>query len=491
MPSKTHARKAFKTKSLYHRRPVRLTLHYMQQRSSFWIAAFMMIAFMAGNMVGNLGWYAFWKSVLGKEDDSIVAYTGMVTPVELVPDYTRWAAYGGKSGEHTFREVPKDVLIPLPAYVSSEQKQNFDGSIAGDIYSIGHMGSYETGAEGEGSHPGVDIRLPKGTPVRAVANGIVERVTEDSGGYGKYIVLRIPHVPDPVNPKRETTLHVTYAHLSAQLVAEGDIIRKGQQIGLSGQTGFASGPHLHFQIDRDDAPWVPYWPFTGEETRAASMSFIQAVNSGFHQDRIADYGVNPMLYVQSHVNDTGSSTVIAMEKSFSAAPRKTARELRLDRLQQRMTRRGMTVVRRETLALATPAELTTPASSSSTSQMPASSSSAAPSTPTVAASSSSQIVSQVEVNHDGSFSGREWETLHITLRDSAGQVVTNPILEKDLVLLLAYGEAEFRQQILTVKDFIQGHAEVHMLPRGRRTVVIEVRNAPTPTLAAPMRYVEQ
>jgi murein DD-endopeptidase MepM/ murein hydrolase activator NlpD len=292
---------------------------YLKQKSSFFMAALSLVAFVTGNMAGDHGWYAFWKAVLGNADDALVTYDGTVTPIELVPDYTKWSAYGGNGEEHTFRQVPKDLLIPLPVYNQADAKKGFDMT---GTYSVGNLGSYDTGAEGAGSHPGVDIRVPVGTPIRSIAAGIVTQVREDAGGYGQYIVVRHPHMPDPENPKKETVLHSVYAHLSSQLVREGDLVTKGQQIGLSGQSGFVTGPHLHFQVDRDDAPWHPYWPFTGAEARAAGLTTTQAINKGFHQERLKELTVHPMLLVQANrapaKYDRDGSSPIAAAQAFRA-----------------------------------------------------------------------------------------------------------------------------------------------------------------------------
>ncbi|HLD32141.1 MAG TPA: M23 family metallopeptidase, partial [Candidatus Peribacteraceae bacterium] len=249
-------------------------------------------------MIGQNGWYLFLASVLGKEDDSLIVYTGTVTPLEKVPDYSRWTSYGGNAEEHTYRQVPQDLLVVLPVYDQSAQLRTEDASTSAGFYSVGNRGSYSTGAENSGSHPGVDIRAPMGSPVRAVANGIVEEVKQ-GGGFGLVIIIRHPNVPDPDRPNRTTTLYSAYAHLQAALVTVGTVVEKGEHIAYSGQSGYASGPHLHFQIDRESAPFHPYWPFTDAEANEAGLTLAEAVDAGFHTERLKQYTVHPMLYVQS------------------------------------------------------------------------------------------------------------------------------------------------------------------------------------------------
>ncbi len=85
-------------------------------------------------------------------------------------------------------------------------------------------------------HLGVDYSAPTGTPVRAVGDGIVESAGWQNG-YGN--VVEIQH-----SQGRETL----YAHLSRIDVKKGQRIQQGQKLGAVGSTGWATGPHLHFEF---------------------------------------------------------------------------------------------------------------------------------------------------------------------------------------------------------------------------------------------------
>jgi murein DD-endopeptidase MepM/ murein hydrolase activator NlpD len=97
------------------------------------------------------------------------------------------------------------------------------------------------------SHYGMDFRCSEGTPVLAAANGKVSgsytsegNLTREEGppwSYGERIV--IAHADG---------ISTTYNHLSQRLVEVGAEVVKGQQIGISGNTGFSEGPHLHFEV---------------------------------------------------------------------------------------------------------------------------------------------------------------------------------------------------------------------------------------------------
>jgi murein DD-endopeptidase MepM/ murein hydrolase activator NlpD len=100
---------------------------------------------------------------------------------------------------------------------------------------------------GEGAfHRGIDVAAPKGTPVRVTADGVVERAQWD-GGYGKLIAV-----------DHGNGIETYYAHLSSILVVPGLEVRKGQIIALSGGTGHATGPHLHYEVRLGGVPVNPY-----------------------------------------------------------------------------------------------------------------------------------------------------------------------------------------------------------------------------------------
>ncbi len=451
-------------------------MSYLSQKATFWIAVVSVFAFVTGNMMGQHGWQVFWKSVLGQTDDSLIVYTGTVPPVARVPDYTRWSAYGGNPQLHLFAEVPTDLLITLPTYDSAKEKANGTNV----FYSVGYMGSYSTGAEGSGDHPAVDIRMPVGTPVQSIANGIVTEVGNDATGFGRYVVIRHPHVPDPANPTQTTTLFSCYAHLSETDVQEGDIVRKAQEIGLSGQTGDATGPHLHFQIDRDkgldgkSVPFHPYWPFTGTQARLAGLSFGQAIDSTRFQTNGLNATVNPMIFVQA--NYSAPTTVVLNTSSSSL----TSAQLVAQRKAALLAKRGITSVAMASSSSSLAASVAGIVAGTEDVVTPA---------PSVSSSSAPDVsgtFSSIAINHPDSFTGREWETVTITLLDAAGQVVNHPSFDGKLYLRTAYGDAQYRPDTLSPSDFVNGSAQVKILPLSHRTVVIQIQ--PGAFVSTPMKY---
>jgi len=94
-------------------------------------------------------------------------------------------------------------------------------------------------------HAGVDIANSIGTPVDAAMDGWVIAIGKDRG-YGNYILL-----------SHGGGYRTLYAHLSAWLVSRGQRVRSGQEIARMGDTGYSTGPHLHFAIFKDYVPVNP------------------------------------------------------------------------------------------------------------------------------------------------------------------------------------------------------------------------------------------
>jgi murein DD-endopeptidase MepM/ murein hydrolase activator NlpD len=105
------------------------------------------------------------------------------------------------------------------------------------------VASYRTrglaiGDPGLESHAGLDLAVPTGSEVRATGGGQVTQAGTDSA-YGLYV--RIDHGEG---------FESMYGHLSRVIVAQGDTVRAGQLIALTGNSGRSTAPHLHFEIRR-------------------------------------------------------------------------------------------------------------------------------------------------------------------------------------------------------------------------------------------------
>jgi murein DD-endopeptidase MepM/ murein hydrolase activator NlpD len=109
------------------------------------------------------------------------------------------------------------------------------------------FGEREDPINGEGAfHSGIDIDAPYGTAVRAAADGDVSGASMGAG-YGREVVLDHGH-----------DVLTLYGHLSAIAVVPGQHVTRGQVIGYVGQSGRATGPHLHYEVRVHNVPVNPY-----------------------------------------------------------------------------------------------------------------------------------------------------------------------------------------------------------------------------------------
>lgn len=107
-----------------------------------------------------------------------------------------------------------------------------DGAVVSGFGSRTINGSYEY-------HPGIDIAVPEGTPIRAAMTGTVslQQSEAESGGYGNYTCL-----------DHGGGLSTCYAHQSSFVATLGQSVSQGDIIGYTGCTGYCLGPHLHFEV---------------------------------------------------------------------------------------------------------------------------------------------------------------------------------------------------------------------------------------------------
>jgi lipoprotein NlpD len=147
--------------------------------------------------------------------------------------------------------APGDAPAPGPAepqrlLTASEGAGRFRWPLANVAHNVGSP----FGSRGARAHEGIDLPAPTGTPVLAAADGEVVYAGDGIRGYGNLVVLQHPG-----------DLLTVYAHNSALFVAQGQAVRAGERIAAVGQTGRATGPHLHFevrqgQIPRDPMPYL-------------------------------------------------------------------------------------------------------------------------------------------------------------------------------------------------------------------------------------------
>ncbi len=105
-------------------------------------------------------------------------------------------------------------------------------------------------------HSGIDIIAPRGTPIYATGDGVIDR-DESGSGYG--IVCLVDH---------GYGYQTLYAHMSKKVVSAGQKVKRGQIIGYVGMTGLAVAPHLHYEVHKNGRPINPVNFFYNDLTPA-------------------------------------------------------------------------------------------------------------------------------------------------------------------------------------------------------------------------------
>src|SRR5581483_1287933 len=138
-----------------------------------------------------------------------------------------------------------------------------------------------------GSHNGVDFAASVGTPVKAAADGTVEGAADTDlvcpgASFGRYVFIR-----------HYDGLATTYGHLSVISVKEGQQVKRGEVIGYSGSTGYATGPHLHLSVYASAAVTMQNLPSKVCGNRIYRLPI--AATNGY---------LDPMLYLPAYSGPT-------------------------------------------------------------------------------------------------------------------------------------------------------------------------------------------
>lgn len=148
------------------------------------------------------------------------------------------------------RRPPTHALLPAPASGGDARERARNDAIQdANLYFAWPLRGRLTGRFGTRKgrlHEGIDLAAKPGTLIRAAESGRVIYSGDGLGDYGKVVIVR------------HSDLYATvYAHNRKNRVRKGDFVDKGEVIAEVGQTGNATGPHLHFEIRRDECPCDP------------------------------------------------------------------------------------------------------------------------------------------------------------------------------------------------------------------------------------------
>lgn len=133
------------------------------------------------------------------------------------------------------KEVVMVGTIALPTVGTGEFIQPFYGTVTSRF-----------GSRWGRTHTGTDIAGETGSPIKAADNGVVVTAEYQDNGYGNIIII-----------DHNNGFVTYYAHLNKIDVKEGDTVEKGSVIGELGNTGFSTGPHLHFEVRENGTPVDP------------------------------------------------------------------------------------------------------------------------------------------------------------------------------------------------------------------------------------------
>lgn len=265
-----------------------------------------------------------WVPYMNAVDDNyskIISdpFDGTTLPIAYIPD---WTDVANQDKSKRFEDINISKFLPIPLYdpiaLLDEKNTSKSTTIIRYTYTTPYMGNYKLDyRENVGWHPGVDIRAPIGTPILAIANGVIVRTTEWDITGNKYIVIRHDWVP---TERWVTKLYSWYLHLSEILVKEWDKIKKWDMIGRVGISGITTTPHLHLQIDTADAPFHPYWHFTSSESKSAGVGFYDAINIGLNKDKATKYTINPMMFINMYMGGIDASRTPEIQIVSPRAP---------------------------------------------------------------------------------------------------------------------------------------------------------------------------
>ncbi|WP_366931269.1 peptidoglycan DD-metalloendopeptidase family protein [Nitratireductor sp.] len=159
----------------------------------------------------------------------------------------------------TTREPAPAVKASAPQATSTTQTQvaavaTQSNDVAPDSTGIGKLRWPVRGriisdfgsTSGSARNDGIDIAVPAGTPVKAAENGVVIYAGDGLKEFGNTVLVR-----------HDDGMVTVYGHASALRVKRGEKVRRGQEIALSGMSGSADRPKLHFEVRKDATPVNP------------------------------------------------------------------------------------------------------------------------------------------------------------------------------------------------------------------------------------------
>lgn len=151
--------------------------------------------------------------------DNIIKINNFINPNKIIPGQVIIIPVNRKTKRTMSRHYRLNFIWPVQGRISSP--------FGWRIHPISNKRQF---------HTGIDIAIPIASPVYAAAEGVVT-YSDWLGGYGRLVIIQ-----------HRNNKKTYYAHNIELLVKEGEKVKKGKVIALSGNSGRSTGPHLHFEI---------------------------------------------------------------------------------------------------------------------------------------------------------------------------------------------------------------------------------------------------
>ncbi|RDU34702.1 hypothetical protein DRW41_22010 [Neobacillus piezotolerans] len=116
-------------------------------------------------------------------------------------------------------------------------------------------------------HTGIDLALPENSPIKAITEGVVDRIYTGTGSIGKGLSIQM-----------EDGTRAIYGHMNDVSVKVGERIEHGEIIGLTGNTGNSTGPHLHFGLKGNDGSFLDPTPLLNKIIENGKVGQIPQFN---------------------------------------------------------------------------------------------------------------------------------------------------------------------------------------------------------------------
>jgi len=212
---------------------------------------------------------------------------------EPVPSEVRKAGFGGVDRYEQLERIPNSEIVVNTAkrldqitsqlvvqsksydevFKLAKNKEKLIASIPAiqpvdfhDLRRIGSLFGYRTDPfyKVMKFHEGIDFTAAIGTPIYATGDGVVSEAEYNSGGYGNKIMINHGYSYETV-----------YAHLSKIKVKVGQRVKRGEIIGLMGNTGKSTAPHCHYEVHKAGVPMNPIYFFFNDITPAEYQAMLE------------------------------------------------------------------------------------------------------------------------------------------------------------------------------------------------------------------------